>query len=74
VPRELVWLENSIFPAWGCAACDWILPNAGRTRTDKPPPDAQAAFATHTCTKTRYEPAPDKRKKEHSSGGKCPAT
>jgi len=57
MPRELVWLENTIFAAWGCAACNWILPNAGRVPSDKPTPEVQAAFDTHTCTKTRYAPS-----------------
>jgi hypothetical protein len=24
--RELVWLEDSTFAAWGCNTCGWILP------------------------------------------------
>jgi hypothetical protein len=25
----LIWLENSTFAAWACAACDWFIPNPG---------------------------------------------
>ena len=35
--RELVWLENATFAAWGCKACGWIMhgsppPISGRPR------------------------------------------
>jgi hypothetical protein len=29
--KELVWLENGSFAAWGRTMCDWIVPNPGPT-------------------------------------------
>ena len=48
--RELVWLENSSFAAWGCAACDWIIPNPG-TPSDKPSTNVKERFNNHDCDK-----------------------
>jgi hypothetical protein len=25
--RELVWLEQGDFAAWGCSVCSWVVPN-----------------------------------------------
>jgi len=48
--RELVWLENSSFTAWGCAACDWIISNPG-SPSDKPSPNVKESFNQHDCDK-----------------------
>ena len=33
--RNLVWLENFSFAAWGCAECSWITPSLGVTLSGK---------------------------------------
>lgn len=48
--RELVWLENSSFTAWGCAACDWIISNPG-SPSDKSSPNVKEPFNQHDCDK-----------------------
>src|ERR1700690_2341453 len=45
--RELVWLENADFAAWGCAACAWITP--GRRVSGKPTFAVKEAFNKHEC-------------------------
>ena len=35
--RDLVWLENSIFAAWGCKACGWIVPGPGKPEPEPNP-------------------------------------
>jgi hypothetical protein len=45
--RELVWLENSSFAAWGCKSCGWIMPP--RKVSDKPPSIVKQAFNKHDC-------------------------
>jgi hypothetical protein len=47
--RELVWLENSTFAAWGCPECNWILPNPGRGVSDKPSARVKEEFDQHKC-------------------------
>jgi hypothetical protein len=49
--RELVFLENSTFAAWGCRACSWIIPNAAPELSDKPPAAVKQAFNRHECAK-----------------------
>jgi hypothetical protein len=49
--RELVWLENSTFAAWGYSACAWLVPNPGATVSGKPPADVKDAFDKHECAK-----------------------
>jgi hypothetical protein len=48
--RELVWLENSSFAAWGCAACNWIIPNSS-SPSGKASIHAKEAFDKHDCDK-----------------------
>jgi hypothetical protein len=48
--RELVWLENSTFAAWGCSACNWILANPGTTLPGNPSTEVKDAFNKHDCT------------------------
>lgn len=47
--RELLWLENSSFAAWGCSECNWIVPNRGRTVSHKAPAQVKEAFDQHKC-------------------------
>jgi hypothetical protein len=47
--RELLWLENSTFAAWGCAECNWIVPNPGSAVFHKPPAKVKEAFDQHEC-------------------------
>ena len=47
--RELVWLEDSSFAAWGCKECNWIIPNPGSTVSGKPPAKVLEAFDKHEC-------------------------
>jgi hypothetical protein len=49
--RELIWLEDFNFAAWGCSECAWILPNPGATVSGKPPAKAKEAFDNHECGK-----------------------
>jgi hypothetical protein len=47
--RELVWLEDNTFAAWGCKRCGWILPGK---RSNGPSPEVKEAFSKHECAKT----------------------
>ena len=47
--RELVWLENTAFAAWGCSACGWIV--SGANTTGKPSPEVKKAFIEHDCNR-----------------------
>ena len=53
--RQLVWLEDSTFAAWGCSACSWVLANPS-------PSQAKQEFDEHACadfprrTRERKEP------------------
>jgi hypothetical protein len=47
--RELIWLEDSTFAAWGCSQCGWIVTNAGITAAGKPPARVKDAFDKHEC-------------------------
>jgi hypothetical protein len=58
--RELIWLENTSFAAWGCAACDWIVPNPGPTFSGKPPLQVKEAFNKHECAKFPRQQSPEK--------------
>jgi hypothetical protein len=49
--RDLVWLEDYSFAAWGCAACIWIAPNLSLTRSGKASTAIRAAFDRHDCKK-----------------------
>lgn len=50
--RELVWLENSSFAAWGRSACNWITTNIHPTQSGKPSEAAREAFDKHECAKS----------------------
>jgi hypothetical protein len=47
--RELVWLEDNTFAAWGCGACNWVLANSGQLA--KPSTQVKGAFDKHECAK-----------------------
>jgi hypothetical protein len=51
--RELVWLENSTFAAWGCGACGWIMPNPRFASSDTPSGEVKEAFNEHECQNPR---------------------
>jgi len=51
MPRELVWLENGTFAAWGCGACGWIMPNPRSASSDVPSAEVKEAFNKHECQK-----------------------
>ena len=46
--RELVWLENSSFAAWGCSECNWIIANSS-PKSDRPSREVKEAFNKHDC-------------------------
>jgi hypothetical protein len=46
--RDLVWLENQSFAAWGCSTCGWITPRRPVAATKASAPVC-AAFAKHNC-------------------------
>jgi len=60
--RELVWLENSTFAAWGCTECDWIIPNPGRAVSDEPSAKVKEAFHQHKCAEFPRVRTAEKRK------------
>jgi hypothetical protein len=45
--RELVWLENGTFAAWGCSECYWIV--VPPKRSEKPSAQVKHAFNSHNC-------------------------
>jgi hypothetical protein len=47
--RELVWLENSDFAAWGCSECNWLLVNPGTKLSENPSLHVKDAFNKHDC-------------------------
>jgi hypothetical protein len=49
--RELIWLEDSTFAAWGCGICNWIFQNPGVEEPAKPPTQVVEAFNKHECAK-----------------------
>jgi hypothetical protein len=53
--RELVWLENRAFVAWGCGACGWIISNPTFSSSDVPSREVKEAFNNH-----KYEEYPRK--------------
>lgn len=60
--RELVWLENPSFAAWGCSACDWIVPNnISRAREPEPSTEVREAFRKHECAKFPHRSTTEKR-------------
>jgi len=46
--RDLVWLQNFSFAAWGCSKCGWIIPT-GPAVSAKASAPVCAAFAKHNC-------------------------
>ncbi len=46
--RELVWLENETFAAWGCRGCTWIVSGGGPIPV-RAPATIQQAFDQHQC-------------------------
>jgi len=59
--KDLVWLENHSFSAWGCSGCAWIMPTRPALSAKKSAP-ARAAFARHDCKDfPRYISPKDKR-------------
>jgi len=47
--RELVWLEDRNFAAWGCSECNWLLTNPGTELSEKPPTHVKKDFNEHDC-------------------------
>jgi hypothetical protein len=58
--RELVWLENRAFVAWGCGACDWIISDPALSSSDIPSREVKEAFNQHQCEE--YPRKPTRRK------------
>jgi ribosomal protein L37AE/L43A len=46
--RELVWLENRNFVAWGCSNCNWIVAGSSYD-SDRPSQEVKEAFNQHDC-------------------------
>jgi|HubBroStandDraft_2_1064218.scaffolds.fasta_scaffold21352_5 hypothetical protein len=46
--KELVWLEDTHFAAWGCEACAWIMLGRGVV-SSKPGSTIREAFDKHEC-------------------------
>lgn len=66
--RNLMWLENLSFAAWGCAECSWITPNLGVTRSGKPSKAIRAAFDKHDCKNFPRRLLSTERRPTRSSG------
>jgi hypothetical protein len=47
--RNLVWLENRTFAAWGCSECNWLLTNPGTDLSEKPATRVKKDFNEHDC-------------------------
>jgi hypothetical protein len=62
--RDLVWLENDTFAAWGCEECRWIIP--GRRVSGKPPLEVKEAFDKHECAKFPAYPTKQERKPKNT--------
>jgi hypothetical protein len=56
--RELIWLENSTFAAWGCTGCAWIISNPEPAVSGKPPATVKETFDKHECAKFPRKPLP----------------
>ncbi len=53
--RQLVWLEDNTFAAWGCSECHWLVVNPEPERSEKPSTQVKGAFNKHDCdTFPRY--------------------
>jgi hypothetical protein len=66
--RDLVWLENYSFAAWGCAACSWITPNCGLTVSGEAPTTIRAAFDKHDCNKFPRHISPREKRPSRRAG------
>ena len=67
--KDLVWLENLSFSAWGCSGCAWIIPS-GPTLTAKKTALACEAFAHHDCKNFPRYVSPKGKRKESSKAKK----
>jgi hypothetical protein len=66
--KDLVWLENHSFAAWGCSGCAWVMPTSPTVSAKKSAP-ARAAFTQHDCKKfPRYISPKDKRPPPRQTG------
>jgi hypothetical protein len=61
--RELVWLENRNFAAWGCSQCDWIIAGFG-SDPDKPSLEVKQAFNIHICAEFSHSTCTREKKSE----------
>jgi|HubBroStandDraft_6_1064221.scaffolds.fasta_scaffold25895_5 hypothetical protein len=67
--RELVWLENISFAAWGCSACNWILmPSLGPIPSGKPSTATREAFDRHDCAKYPRHPSASAKRPPRGCG------
>ena len=66
--RELLWLENFSFAAWGCRACGWIEPSRGHELSGKPSSMIRAAFDQHDCKKFPRHTVPGERQPRRDVG------
>jgi hypothetical protein len=63
--RDLVWLENHSFSAWGCSECAWIK-QAGPALSAKTSASVRPAFARHDCTKFPRHISPKEKRPPRS--------
>jgi hypothetical protein len=66
VAKELVWLEDNTFAAWGCAACNWILPSIHAIQSDQPSTTVRKAFDKHDCAQFPRNPSAKEKRPSRS--------
>jgi hypothetical protein len=66
--RDLVWLENYSFAAWGCSACSWIEPHLRLTQSVEASAAIRATFSKHDCKKFPRHISPSEKRPSRRAG------
>jgi len=68
MPRNLIWLHNYSFAAWGCAACSWIMPSFDSTLSGRVSASIRAAFDKHDCKSFPRHVSPKEKRLSRATG------
>src|SRR5580692_963983 len=55
IARDLVWLENHSFSAWGCSGCAWIIPTGPALSAKKSAPARTHGTTARTFLATSHQ-------------------
>lgn len=68
--RELVWIFEGRFVAWGCKACAWLRPRSHQPESGDSFREVREAFNSHDCKEyrsTKTTPRESLRRRSSSS-------